>query len=148
EATNHHRELAHLNPKLGKLLSARYSLDGNRIALGFSSGAVLITDGSLGSPRRVLDVKDAAVNRVAFSPDGTTLAAALADGTVRLVDIGSATTTATLGAAGADAVNGVDIDAAGDVATADDGGKVTLWSEGKPRTIATESDVEHDVRFS
>ena len=62
-------------------MSARYSRDGSQIALGFENGSVLVTDAELGGEREVLGAGEYPVNRVAFSPDGTRVAAASGDGT-------------------------------------------------------------------
>ncbi len=74
-----------------ELKAARYSPRGDRIALGYDDGTVIVTDGSLGAPRELLPKNpDVGVTDVAFSGDGSTLAAGLTDGTVRVFRGGAA----------------------------------------------------------
>ena len=77
--------MAQLPAEHGAVRAARYSPTGDRIALGFADGTVIVTDGSLAAPRELLSVRTRSVASVAFSGDGERVAAALGDGTVRVL---------------------------------------------------------------
>jgi WD40 repeat protein len=149
DATSHGR-VAQFAPKRGGVTAVRYSPDGTRLALGFSEG-VFVTDAALGDPRELFRPRGGAtVNRIAFSRDGATVAVALSDGSARLIDVASGSTTTTLAADGAAAaINGIDMDGAGHVVTADGDGVVKLWADGVvTRRLGDADSAERDVRFS
>jgi WD40 repeat protein len=143
------REVARIQPKRGALLAARYSRDGRRIALGFEHG-VIVTDAALRDQREVLRAGMATVKRVAISPDGARVAAAMDDGTAHVVAVDGGAPEVTLRAADDAVFNGIDIDATR-VATADDAGAVNLWNAdgtGTPRALEADDTTERDVDFS
>jgi WD40 repeat protein len=131
--------------------AAGYSATGDRIAIGFDDGTVLMTDDALAAPRELLSVPDASVASVAFSGDGERVAAALDDRTVRVLAADGSGDDETLRGHEA-SVLGVDINAAGSqVVSADDDGIVRLWNlaDGGPGTVLYHaSDSERDVEFS
>ena len=145
------REIARLAPHHGKVLAARYAPDGQRLALGFADGTLLLTNASLGAPRDVLRVRGASIDSVAFSRDGRRLAAALHDGTVRVLGSdGNGPIQILRGHVGP--VLGVDINTDGSrVVSAGQDGTIRLWDPGagQSHTVSIEAEKpENSVRFS
>jgi WD40 repeat protein/DNA-binding SARP family transcriptional activator len=146
------RSMGQLAPNRGKLLSARYSPDGSRIALGSSHGAVIVTDARLRGPRQVLRAgANTSVNRVVFSRDGKRVAAALSDGTVRVIDPAGGAAEVTFDVPSDAAVVGIDMDAQGRVVAAYGDGEVKLWdpeTSKSLRLLGQRPTMERDVDFS
>jgi WD40 repeat protein len=144
------RSLATLDARHGGVFAARYSPSGQSIALGFADGTLLVTDGSLAGAKQLLR-RGPKVESVVFSRDGNRIAAALDDGTVRVVaPDGSADPVILRGPHGP--VLGADIDAAGRrVVAAGKDGSVRIWNVadgGVGRIIHTGATSEADVAFS
>lgn len=68
-----------LGSKGQKISAAQFSPDGQRVALGFTSGAVLLADLQGKTEGAALLSGDGEVTSLAFSPDGTWLAASFAE---------------------------------------------------------------------
>ena len=132
------------------MLAARYAPDGQRLALGFADGTLLLTNASLGAPREVLRVRGASIDSVAFSRDGRRLAAALHDGTVRVLGSdGNGPIQILRGHVGP--VLGVDINTDGSrVVSAGQDGTIRLWNPGagQGHTLYRGKKPENSVRFS
>jgi WD40 repeat protein/DNA-binding SARP family transcriptional activator len=144
------RTVAKLDAGHGPVYTARYSPQGQTIALGFGDGTLLLTDRSLARPRELLH-KGAKVESVAFDRAGDRIAAALDDGTVHVLSPDGARPSVTLrGHRGA--VLGVDISAdGGRVVGAGKDGSVRLWNVeagGEGRVIHSGKTAEADVSFS
>ncbi|WP_028062595.1 nSTAND1 domain-containing NTPase [Solirubrobacter soli] len=135
-------------PGRAAVLSARFSPDGTRIALGYGDGTVRVTGATLEAPHVVLRLDGPSIDRVAFSPDGKRLAAAAGDGTVHVVADGRTTD---VSVADGIPIRGVDLDREGRIVTADDAGEVRLFApDGTPiRTFRKGDGVPaRDVDFS
>jgi WD40 repeat protein/DNA-binding SARP family transcriptional activator len=144
------RTVAKMDAGHGPVSTARYSPRGQTIAVGFGDGTLLLTDRSLARPRELLH-KGSKVESVAFDRSGDRIAAALDDGTVRVLAPDGGGPPVTLrGHRGA--VLGVDISAdGGRVVGAGEDRSVRLWSVaagGEGRVIHSGKTGEADVRFS
>jgi WD40 repeat protein/DNA-binding SARP family transcriptional activator len=80
------RRVKQLASEHGALLAARYSAQGDRIALGYEDGTVLLTDAALGDATTLLSkTEESAVTDLAFSGDGARVVAAFDDGSIRVM---------------------------------------------------------------
>jgi WD40 repeat protein/DNA-binding SARP family transcriptional activator len=150
-------ELAQYKSGHVPLLGAEFSPDGERIALGFGDGTLLVTDGTLTGARELIkgDAQGAKprVTSVAFNADGTRVAAGLGDMTARVIALDGDAADVTLGQPDPDGneVNGVDFDRLGRVLTADDLGGVTLYNgdgSSLPQRFEADGSGQRDVDFS
>jgi WD40 repeat protein/DNA-binding SARP family transcriptional activator/energy-coupling factor transporter ATP-binding protein EcfA2 len=145
------REQARLAARRGPVQAARWAPAGDRIVLGFGDGTVVLTDGSLRAPKTLLQA-DGTVSAVAFSADGRRVAAALSDGTVRVVSADGSGAPLSLNTHDAGGVRDVDLSRDGSrVVTAGDDGSVQLWdaARGGVQPLKTTGDhPETDVDFS
>jgi WD40 repeat protein/DNA-binding SARP family transcriptional activator/energy-coupling factor transporter ATP-binding protein EcfA2 len=146
-----HRRTGRLAPGYGSLYAARYSPKGDRIALGFKDGTLVVASPSLAAPRELLRVPGSKVQSVAFTRDGERIAAAFGDGTVRVVPSDGQRPPVTLTGHRRPAL-GVDISADGNrVVSAGEDGSVRLWNTVTGRTVLVLRQggaKETDVRFS
>jgi WD40 repeat protein/DNA-binding SARP family transcriptional activator len=143
------RPVASLDTGGREIVAARYSPDGDEIALGLGEdGAVLVTDGSLVGADVRLQVKGKRVEDLAFSGDGRRIAAALDDGTVRVLAADGSQPAQRL-KGHKDAVLGVDMDAHGSrIVSAGEDGTIRLWNAGTDRTLHGGRGKVTDVAFS
>jgi WD40 repeat protein len=68
----------------GQFKAAAFSPDGATIALGGDSGKIHLVDALTGQELLVLDGNDQPIRRLAFSPDGSSIAGCCGDGTVKI----------------------------------------------------------------
>jgi WD40 repeat protein/DNA-binding SARP family transcriptional activator len=150
DASTHH-EIARLAEHDGKVLSARFSADGRQIVLGFQHGAVRVTDSRLHRARKVLQTDvNTRVERAVFSRDAGFIAAALDDGTVRIIELKGGQDR-TLVVPGDVEAFGVAVDARGRIAAAYSDGAVRLWNAGgagSRQLLGPRDSNEIDVNFS
>ncbi len=144
------REEARLDAGTG-VLTAAFAPGDQQLAVGLEDGTLAVTDASLDAPRLVpLTTRGAAVARLAFSRDGERIAAALGDGTVRVLTVNRSGRDVQLtGHRGA--VLGVDISADGSrVASAGADGTVRLWdtTSGESRILLRGEADQTDVAIS
>jgi WD40 repeat protein len=119
---------------LNGIWAMAFSPDGKLLA-GSWDGTVQLWDTADPTSRRALSDVDPIVYDVAFSPDGTTLAAASWDGNVRLWDVASGRKLAVL-STGADRANAVAFSPDGRTLATADSGAVQLWDVAGRRSLA------------
>jgi WD40 repeat protein len=123
----------------------QYLADGSAVVLGLAGGVAKIVDPMTGAEKRWFFGHTGAVNAVAVSTDGTTLATASDDHTVRLFRVADAAPLATLTAGSSPLLSvAITADSKHVVAGAADG-TVYLWDAGKTLPLARKAGHSDEV---